>query len=257
MGKRVSWRVVAASAAGTLHADAGEGCQDSCLAQVERTFDQRPVLTIFVADGAGSTARGGAGAELAIEAAAAFVANDVASPEFELNDQFAAACAIAVRERICTRAEDDGLLARDYACTFLGVISTDNQTLVVQIGDGAIVLDAGNGLEVPIAPMAGEYCNMTRFITDDDAIAFLATRVYPAKALKVAAFTDGIQRLALNLAANTAHAPFFAPLFAALESAAPEHEDRLQSALAAFLGSTSVNARTDDDKTLALAVSVD
>ena len=97
----------------------------------------------------------------------------------------------------------------------------------------------------------------TRFITDDDAIAFLATRVYPAKALKVAAFTDGIQRLALNLAANTAHAPFFAPLFAALESAAPEHEDRLQSALAAFLGSTSVNARTDDDKTLALAVSVD
>ncbi|MDY0748430.1 hypothetical protein SNE35_28280 [Paucibacter sp. R3-3] len=58
------------------------------------------------------------------------------------------------------------------------------------------------------------------------------------------------------MATNTAHEPFFAPFFKVLAAAAATQEDELQSALVRFLGSPAVNERTDDDKTLALAVQV-
>ena len=72
--------------------------------------------------------------------------------------------------------------------------------------------------------------------------------------MKVATFTDGIQRLALNLVTNTPHEPFFAPFFNGMAKATVEQEDQLQGLLVKFLGSQAVNERTDDDKTLALAL---
>ena len=219
--------------------------------------NQPPLLAIFVADGAGSASYGGKGAELAIEAAAAFLAAQYALPEFALNDECAVACVKTVRERIYAQAESWGLKARDYACTFLSVLSSSQGTLVMQIGDGGIVIDIGDGLQVAVTPMSGEYANMTHFVTDDDAIDVLASRVFPAKASKIAVFTDGMQRLALNMATNTPHEPFFEPFFAVLSTVGAEQEDELASALARFLNSESVNERTDDDKTLALAVLVE
>jgi len=253
----VNWRAVAASVLGTSHVATGDTCQDSCFAQVERSPDRQPLLSIFVADGAGSAVQGGKGAELAIEASAAFVLEKYTLPDFALNDALAVECVMAIRERIYTQAEKQGLNARDYACTFLGVLSSSKGTLVMQIGDGGIVVDVGKGLQVPVVPMSGEYANMTQFITDDDAIDVLVSKVFPDIASKVAVFTDGIQRLALNMAANTAHEPFFAPFFKVLASATTGQEDQLQTALARFLNSDAVNERTDDDKTLALGVLVE
>jgi hypothetical protein len=123
----------------------------------------------------------------------------------------------------------------------------------MQIGDGGIVVDVGNGLAVPINPMAGEYANMTNFVTDENAIDVLAVAVLPARPAKVAVFSDGVQRLALNMATNTAHVPFFTPFFTVLATATAVQEDHLQAELARFLQSPAVNERTDDDKTLALA----
>jgi hypothetical protein len=214
------------------------------------------MLSLFVADGAGSALRGGDGAELAIHAAADFIAEKLAQSEIRLGDELAVECVMAVRGRIYAQAEKQGLAARDYACTLLGVLSSLQGTLVMQIGDGGIVVDIGSGLEVPVVPMSGEYANMTHFVTDEDAINTLVAKVFPSKAFKVAAFTDGIQRLALNMATNTAHTPFFAPLFQVLSTATIEQEDQLQAALVNFLNSASVNERTDDDKTFALAVLV-
>ena len=174
-----------------------------------------------------------------------------------MNDEFAVECVMAVRERIYAQAEKDGFKARDYACTFLSVLSSSQGTLVMQIGDGGIVLDVGKGLHVPVVPMSGEYANMTHFVTDEDAIDVLVSKIFPDKVSKVAVFTDGIQRLALNMATNTVHEPFFGPFFKVLLTATSGQEDQLQSALASFLNSESVNERTDDDKTLALAVLVE
>ncbi|WP_374091071.1 PP2C family serine/threonine-protein phosphatase [Methylomicrobium lacus] len=249
----MTWRIVAASAVGTSHTVTGTACQDSCLAQVETDPVKPPLMTIFVADGAGSAVHGGIGAELAIEAATAFVGQYYAQSEFALNDHWAVECIQAVRAKIYAVADQQGAKARDYACTFLGVVSSPFATLLMQIGDGGIVVDIGNGLTVPITPMAGEYVNMTNFVTDENAIDVLAVATFPTRADKVAVFSDGIQRLALNMTTNTAHAPFFTPFFTVLATVTAAEEDYLHAELARFLQSPAVNERTDDDKTLALA----
>ncbi|OYU44533.1 MAG: hypothetical protein CFE44_12410 [Burkholderiales bacterium PBB4] len=250
----MTWRLVSACEVGTSHAHTGTPCQDSCWAQVDQLADREPLLSVFVSDGAGSAAKGGEGAELAIEAAAAVIAKKLKRGEFGLSDALATEIVIAVRERILSAAETAGLKARDYACTFLGLLSTKNGTLVFQVGDGAVVVDCGAGLELAVVPMSGEYANMTHFVTDEDAVTLLVTKTYPDRALKVAAFTDGIQRIALNLATNTPHEPFFAPFFNGMAKASAEQEEQLAGLLVKFLGSAPVNERTDDDKTLALAL---
>jgi len=250
----VSWFVVHASEIGTSHICSGTPCQDSCWSKVDSLPNNQSLLSIFVSDGAGSAARGGDGAELAIEAAADFVSDIIKQGEFGLSDSLATNLILAVRDRIYSFAEAAGLNARDFACTFIGVFSLSNGTLVVQIGDGGVVIDVGMGLEVAVVPMAGEYANMTHFVTDEDAVTVFSTKIYSDRALRVAAFSDGIQRLALNLANNTPHEPFFLPFFQGMAKATLDQEDHLQALLLKFLGSQVVNDRTDDDKTLALAI---
>ncbi len=180
----------------------------------------------------------------------------LAEPELGFNDALAVDLVVAVRARIYEAAESQGLTARDFACTFLGVVSSRLGTVVLQVGDGGVVVDVGAGLEVPVVPMAGEYANMTHFVTDEDAVNVLVTRLFPEMASRVAVFSDGLQRLALNMATNTAHEPFFTPFFKVLAGASEAQEDELQSALVRFLASPAVNERTDDDKTLVLAVRI-
>ncbi|EOD2289449.1 protein phosphatase 2C domain-containing protein, partial [Escherichia sp. TWPC-MK] len=50
------------------------------------------------------------------------------------------------------------------------------------------------------------------------------------------------------------HVPFFTPFFNGLASATQEQLDLLPELLKQFLSSPAVNERTDDDKTLALAL---
>ena len=250
----MSWRIVYASEVGTSHTFSEIPCQDSCWGNVELLPNKQPLLSIFVADGAGSAEKGGEGAELAIEAAAKFVAKKIKQGEFGLNDKLATELIMAVRAHIFLFAEFTNLKARDYACTFLGILSSPLGTIALQIGDGGIVLDIGNGLEVAVEPMSGEYANMTNFITDDDAIAAFVSKSYPDPALRVAVFSDGIQRLALNIAKNIPHEPFFNPFFNNLKKISNEQENMLHPLLVNFLRSQAVNERTDDDKSLAIAV---
>ena len=125
---------------------------------------------MFVADGAGSALKGGEGAELAIQAAADFIDKKLNDGEFGLSDFLSVDLVVAVREKIYAKASTDGLTARDFACTFLGVLSSEAGTLAFQVGDGGIVVDTGEGLELAIVPMSGEYANMTHFVTDGDAV---------------------------------------------------------------------------------------
>ena len=250
----MNWLVIGASEVGTSHVEVGRACEDSCWAQVGTTAAGMQLLQLFVADGAGSASNGGKGADLAIQAAVDFIDQKLQESEFGLSDELATQCVMAIRDKIYAQADAAKLKARDFACTFLGVLSSELATLVFQIGDGGIVLDVGEGLEVPVVPMSGEYANMTHFLTDEDAINQLVTKTYPAIALRVAVFSDGLQRLALNMADNTAHEPFFNNFFNVLAATNPDQEDQLHNALIRFLQSTSVNERTDDDKTLALAV---
>jgi hypothetical protein len=252
----LTWRVLAASAIGTSHIADNRPCEDSCWANVDATLDGRPFLSLFVADGAGSAGHGGEGADLAIQTAAEFVGSKLKTPELAISDGLAVDLLTAIRDRICGEADRRALKARDFACTFLGLLCSSTATLVMQVGDGGIALDVGNGLQVPITPMVGEYANMTHFVTEDDAIDVLVTKLYPSQAVRAAVFSDGLQRLAIHMATNTPHPPFFNRFFQVMTEMTEEKQDEIHNALVRFLQSPSVNERTDDDKTLALAVMV-
>ncbi|PZT64335.1 protein phosphatase 2C domain-containing protein [Escherichia coli] len=252
----MSWRLVYASAVGTSHISADLPCQDACQMQVAWLNDQQPLLVMFLADGAGSVSQGGEGAKLAVDEAMAFMVQKVQDGELGLNDVLATNMVLTIRQRLFAEAEAKALAVRDFACTFLGLISSANGTLIMQIGDGGVVVDFGRGLELPLTPMVGEYANMTHFISDEDAVSRLETFTSTERAHKVAAFTDGIQRLALNMLDNynSPHVPFFTPFFIGLAAATQEQLDLLPKLLKQFLSSPAVNERTDDDKTLALAL---
>ena len=163
--------------------------------QVAWLNDQQPLLSVFVADGAGSVSQGGEGAMLAVNEAMAYMSQKVQGGELGLNDVLATDIVLTIRQRLFAEAEAKELAVRDFACTFLGLISSPDGTLIMQIGDGGVVVDFGHGLQLPLTPMVGEYANMTHFITDEDAVSRLETFTSTERAHKVAAFTDGIQRL--------------------------------------------------------------
>ncbi len=214
----------------------------------------RAWLAMFVADGAGSALCAEKGAELALEAALSHWSALMHEPEFGLSDQLAVEFIKVIRSKIYSTAEATGKTARDYACTFLALLSSDQGTLTFQVGDGGIVLDVGANLELSIVPMGGDYANMTHFVTDESALDHLESKHYEGRVDRAAVFSDGVQRLALNLSEGTPHEPFFAPFFGVLSSITPDQRQQLEPALVRFLESDQVNERTDDDKSMAIAV---
>lgn len=252
------WRYAFASVAGTSHATVGTPCQDCCDCRVERTGSGGSALIAVVADGAGSASRAEDGARLAcalfLRELSTFYAcghdgADLSRAYFE--DWLA-----HFRAEIQQRAGAEGLTARDFATTLLGAAVEEDRAAFVQVGDGAIVVSsrAGSGdYSCVFWPRRGEYANTTCFATDADAEAYLEFEQREGVIDEVALLTDGLQGLALEYRSQTAYAPFFRPVFGPVQAEPAGHSERLSSALAAFLGSPRVNARTDDDKTLILA----
>jgi hypothetical protein len=123
------------------------------------------------------------------------------------------------------------------------------------VGDGgAVGRDQSSGeWRILSWPEQGEYASVTFFLTDDPPARL---RIYrPDYAIDaLVAFTDGIERLALDFGKRSAFQTFFKNMIPAVERSEATGRDRaLSEQLPAFLDSPAVNARTDDDKTLILA----
>lgn len=100
-------------------------------------------------------------------------------------------------------------------------------------------------------PSSGEFVNTTTFINSDDWLNAFQFVEVSSTIEAIAAFTDGLQDLILVHAEKSVHRAFFDPMIATMRSA-PDAA-LLSAPLRTFLGSTPVNERTDDDKTLVLA----
>ena len=161
---------------------------------------------------------------------------------------------------IADAAAAAGAEAKDYACTLLGAVIGDAAALYVQIGDGAIVVAPDrmgeDRQEAVFWPQHGEFANSTFFVTMDDAayIIQVERRATPPGGVRdLAMFSDGLERLILDMTARTVHAPALRSIFGWLAATAPAAPDASSPVLAAFLDSANVNRRTDDDKTLIVA----
>lgn len=133
-------------------------------------------------------------------------------------------------------------------------LSNGQETLVAHIGDGGIVARlADSGTWQALSwPDHGEYASTTRFVTDEPP-APLRTHITRQPIDALALFSDGIERMVLDMATQTPFARFFSAMAAPLPKE-PGKAHTLSGQLKAYLDSEAVNSRTDDDKTLVMAV---
>lgn len=250
----MKWRWAAASVAGTSHLGAGQTCQDAYCVRLLATHGGENVLGIFVADGAGSARFGGDGASVAVRTAAGFWADVLGKPDSTIDAVSMGRSVLAIRDQLDSLAKERNAPVQECACTFLCVLASPTEVVTIQLGDGAMVLDLGNGYSVATRPMSGEYANTTYFITEsEDRIAAGEVIWHGTPARRISVFTDGLQRLALDGTLANSNPRFFDRRFATLEAASHDQMDQLEPALAAFLSCDAINRHTDDDKTLVLA----
>jgi hypothetical protein len=227
------------------------------MCRVVRAADGREVMLAVVSDGAGSAAHSADSSKLAVEkfidAFAPRVAEDPTLSFF--SRLLIEAWLHDLRDQIAVLADEHGVASREFACTFLAAAVGPQSTVCVQVGDGAIV---GSGEEVGdyawlTWPQHGEFANTTNFLTDDDVFETLEFEFIDRPLNEVAVFSDGIERLVLDMRSRSVHSPALRSIFQWLASTPPSFDEvRPDPALEAFLGSQRVNERTDDDKTLVM-----
>jgi len=246
------WRVVATSVRGTSHEKTGQPCQDA------HEWGELPqgVLVAAVADGAGSAVLAEVGASIAARTAVEATGRSLAPcgrPDDDEGWQRLLTDALqAARTAVEAEAAAREVKTRDLATTLILLVATPELVAVAQIGDGAVVVSDGEDKLIALtAPQSGEYINETTFLISPDALDKAQVTVGHGRVAHVAAFSDGLQMLALKMSDGTPHAPFFTPLFRFMANVTDEADAKEQ--LAAFLRSPRITERADDDLTLLLA----
>lgn len=247
-----SWRVVGAAVQGSAHERVGQPCQDA----LGYWITSGGAVLIFVADGAGTAERAEEGAQAAVreglEALEAGLAGgsppDEAGWRALIEQSF-----FQARQALEQLAAAESLPLRSFATTLACGVALDGWLVTGQVGDGAVIAGTERGeLFTAAFPQRGEYANETYFLTLPEALERLEVQVYARPVAALALLSDGLTRLALQLPHYRPHPPFFAPLLSF--AARAQDRERAEQQLAAFLLSERVCARTDDDKTLVLAV---
>lgn len=250
------WRTAFATSIGTSHYKTGNPCQDAAGYRVVETADGTEVLVAAVSDGAGTALRSEIGSATAVEHFLEHFSRVAeAEPNLESIDQYLVAEWLKdLRNTMQLCAMVEGTELADYACTMLGAVVGPGTAAYIQIGDGAIVVagEEHGDYGWVFWPQHGEYANSTYFVTQDSAEAKLQFEKAPAPR-EVAIFSDGIERLVLDMSSRTVHSPAFLPIFDWLAATEPDRSGSPSVALASYLQSEHINRRTDDDKALVMA----
>ncbi len=248
-----TWRTVGVSSQGTSHLKTGDPCQDA--------HDFRVLscgtLVVAVADGAGTARLAEIGASLAVKTVLESVCSELevttgarTDAEWQALLTNAVTGSLRILEEEAT-ARDAAL--RDFACTLaIAVVRPGEQVAALQIGDGAVVAQEEDGeVFVVTRPAPSEYLNETTFLVSPGAVDGASFVVRHGDIARLAALTDGLQMLALRMPDGDPHPGFFDPLFRFV--AAEKDPESAKVSLQAFLNSSRVRERADDDLTLFLA----
>ncbi len=248
-----AWSWAAASRRGVSHERRGEPRQDTF--RIVGPPDGSGVFAAVACDGAGSAPRGGVGATIAARVLAGCAQTWLDEAGRLPHPDVLVCWMLLARRQIVQTAAAHDLAPCEFATTAVMTLSDASVTLTAHVGDGAVVArDATTRDWLALSwPEHGEYANTTRFLTDADGPA-IRIAVHDGRIDRIAAMTDGLERLALDFATTRAHAAFMEPMAAPLAARGVGGLDaELSCALRTYLGSERVNEHTDDDKTLLLA----
>lgn len=249
-----NWTWASATTKGTSHIRTGTRGQDAYRCYVPA--DTPEFLICVVSDGAGSADFGGEGASLVCRTIS-LAAQDHLRTRRELpTDEEVRAWVDRVRDRISYAARQRSKTPRDFAATMICVLSDGQRTLVAQVGDGCAVLKDVGAAEwrIPLWPDHGEYASTTTFVTDDPEANCRIAREN-SEIAAIATLTDGLERLALDFSSQRASEGFFDGMAKPVAASTAHGKDApLSAMLKAYLEGDAVCSRTDDDKTLIVAV---
>jgi hypothetical protein len=158
-----------------------------------------------------------------------------------LNEEEARRWFESTQQHIGDVASEQSAELRDLACTILFAVASESASFFAQIGDGGWVVQQDSEYFAPTWPVGGEYVNQTIFLTSPNWTAGMTCRMVLGGVSAIAGFTDGLQRLALQLDSKSVHVPFFDPLFAVLRAA--NDETSLISPLIEFLSQQTASGR--------------
>lgn len=252
----MTWKVVHASVAGRHHAPRPIPNQDHYQVRLAHDAEGRPLLVALLCDGAGGAAFGGEGSALAC----LLLARDLARffhghRLIALSRSWVENWIRRFRALLWEVGEGHDAKPAHFATTLLGCVAGEDAAAFFQIGDGAMVIRSpGPSAQYSAVfwPEQGEYAHTTAFVTDPDFahhLQFATTGPIDELAL----LSDGLQRLALDWTRLAPHGPLFQRLFADLRQL-PQPEPEGNRALERLLDSEPVATRTDDDRTLILAI---
>lgn len=248
------WTWAAASCRGVSHQRGNVRLQDALKCTVGTGPGES--IVIVVSDGAGSASHGGQGASLVCRSIAASATKYLEANRGLPDRDTLESWVDLTRDRIAAAASRRQLSPRDFAATLILVISDGADSITLHVGDGCAVLKdvERDSWIAPTWPDHGEYASTTSFVTDEPA-AQIRVALHSGSISGIAAFSDGLERLVLDFQAKQPHAQFFERMIAPVASSDVRGRDRQLSAkLREYLDSEPVNNRTDDDKTLVLAV---
>lgn len=242
------WKWIAASRKGTSHERSGTHRQDAFRC-VEARYGR---LIAAVSDGAGSASHSRYGAAITCRHLTAKAQAHGKVPDRDLFAEWVD----DLRDAIFMAAAKRDLAMRDFACTLLFAMADASSMFVAHVGDGAIVRQAGAGGQWDCVswPESGEYASTTFFVTDNNGVR-LRTATFDDPPHAIAMFSDGIERLVLDFENKTSPSSFFDTMAGAMStSELAGVQRRLSGQLHAYLGSPKIDERTDDDKTLVVAI---
>lgn len=255
---RGDWRCTAVSMRGASHARSGTPCQDAHA--WSRLGD---TLVLAVADGAGSASHSDHGSQLAVETALSVMIRGLVTQRWGETLQarrgkaetVARHAARLARNSLFNEARRRQIRPRELATTLLAVIVTPEHTTALQVGDGGIVCTdaAAEDPALFIVPERHEYVNETVFLTDEASLEHIKIRSVAYPVPRLALFTDGIEPVAVGYDSGQPCDGFFNGLFGFMEQA-PLEAVRAK-AIEDLLQHPRITNRSDDDKTLILAVS--
>lgn len=241
------WQAIGASAIGTGHIRSGKPCQDY---HGYRILDD--CIIAAVADGLGSASKSEEGSRLAVNACLEYLENtlDLATPDIlDLSCNIMRHAFLESKKVLRDKSLKENRHIREYATTMLILVAFPDLLITGHIGDGGIVgMKQDKTILTLSPPIKMEYVNDVIPLTSKNMINNLRIFVYEDSFSAIAMFTDGIQNMALFLAENTPHSPFFSPFFHAITKKMDTVS--VSQDLADFLMSEKVCKRTDDDKTL-------
>jgi hypothetical protein len=245
------WYSCNASVVGRKHLRSGTPCQDASTAAIH------PIPHLIVCDGRGSASLSHFGAENAVNSTAdiLYSAPMLFSQYLDHDNEDAdIVLPFLIDTIIKTAAFQQNKLTKqhpqtsesDFEFTFLSAFVGKKRTLLLQVGDGAIVIDTGNETSLAFSPQSGEYAGQTSFVSFNKEI-HIKHKTIPTEDIRgIAALTDGTAEKMVNLKDNTP-GKIFTKLFDQTGNGALQNQDILK-----ILTETQWEPKVQDDRSLAI-----